>query len=69
MYFKFMEKFIPIFIKDYVKNKKKVFLNNLKLDTSISVSENLKDYTHFVLKAANNDHILKNITFPSHNRV
>ena len=55
-----MKKFIPIYIKDYIKNKKKELIYNLKLDASISVSENLGEYTNFVEKAANNDDIFKN---------
>ena len=55
-----MKKFIPIYIKDYIKNKKKELIYNLKLDTSISVSENIKEYTKFVLKAATNDEAFKN---------
>lgn len=54
-----MKKFIPIYIKDYIKNKKKEIIYNYKLDTSVSVSENLKEYTNFVLKAANNDEVFK----------
>jgi SAM-dependent methyltransferase len=54
-----MKKFIPTKIKDYIKNKKKKFIYYLKLDNSISVSENLKEYTSFVIKAADNDDVFK----------
>lgn len=54
-----MKKFIPIYIKDYIKNKKKELIYNFKLDTSISVSENIKEYTNFALKAAHNDVVFK----------
>lgn len=55
-----MKKFIPIYIKDYIKNKKKELIDNFKLNASISVSENLKEYTNFVVKAANDDDVFKN---------
>lgn len=56
-----IKKIIPLKIKDYIKNKKKELIYNYKLDTSISVSENLGEYTYFVDKAANNDDIFKNL--------
>ena len=55
-----IKKIIPVKIKDYIKNKKKELIYNYKLDTSVSVSENLKEYTKFVLKAATKDEVFKN---------
>ena len=55
-----IKKFIPTKIKDYIKNKKQELIYNYKLDTSVSVSENLKEYPKFVLKAATDDEVFKN---------